>query len=104
MACCALAAFIISQIILRLDWLREQLGLAPPVEPPNRVVAWRLGQPAPIPSTPSRPALRRLGLTALGGSLMFAVLAALSFLPGSPIDGGLICRTALSPALQGITP
>lgn len=55
MACCAFAAFIISQIILSLDALRARLGFAAPAaDGPNPNAVWRLGM-APAPLPPPRP-------------------------------------------------
>ena len=72
MACCALAAFIVSQLLLALDFVRERLlGLAPPVALANANAAWRLGDAAPLPL--ERRAQRRVGLALAGGALGFAV-------------------------------
>jgi hypothetical protein len=83
MACCALAAFLISQIIFALDWARERLGLrqaAAPLE--NPVVAWRLGDggaAAEIAGPGGRGRSRaRLALAAAAGIASFVVLAALT--------------------------
>jgi hypothetical protein len=35
MACCALAAFVVSQLLLGVAWLRERLGLAAAVAVPS---------------------------------------------------------------------
>lgn len=74
MACCALAAFIVSQLLVVLDWLRERvLGLAPAVVPLNENAAWRLGDAAPLAAPRalfSSP--RRLALALGGGALAFA--------------------------------
>jgi hypothetical protein len=54
MACCALAAFILSQIILGIDTLRLRLGLsAPGPEDANPNATWRLGD-APRTALPRR--------------------------------------------------
>lgn len=46
MACCALAAFVLSQIILAIDWARERAGRGADdvaLAAANPAVAWRLG-------------------------------------------------------------
>lgn len=55
MACCAFAAFIISQIILAFDAVRARLGLKIP-EPgsPNFNAVWRLDMPAAANAAPPR--------------------------------------------------
>jgi hypothetical protein len=74
MACCALAAFIVSQLLVALDWLRERvLGLTPVLTPANANAAWRLGEPPPLP--PPRALFaspRRVALAFGGGALAFA--------------------------------
>jgi hypothetical protein len=102
MACCALAAFLIGQIIFGLDWARERLGLGAPQAPmPSAAVGWRLGRsPAPLPAAHRRSDWlfsRRLGMAALGGAVAFVLLAGVTLaIPpaASPIDLGPIC-TAL---------
>lgn len=78
MACCAFAAFLISQIIFGLDWARERMGMADPERAAsNAAVAWRLGavgMASAVPSTP-RSQGARLRLAAMGGGVAFAVLA-----------------------------
>ena len=76
MACCALAAFLVSQLLVAFDFLRERiLGQAPALAPVNANAAWRLGDGAPTP--PVRLASpRRLGLALAGGALTFAVVSA----------------------------
>jgi hypothetical protein len=78
-ACCAFAAFLISQIIFGLDWARERMGLADPERATaNAVVAWRLGgAPAVAASTRGRQGAR-LRLAAMGGGAAFIVLAGLT--------------------------
>jgi hypothetical protein len=80
-ACCAFAAFLISQIIFGLDWARERMGLADPERAAaNAVVAWRLDgavMAAEAPSTRRRQGLR-LRLAAMGGGVAVAVLAGLT--------------------------
>lgn len=82
MACCALAAFLISQIIFALDWARERLGLGRgDASWENPVVAWRLGAAGAVAMV-GRPARRgtraRLILAGTGGVAAFFVLAALT--------------------------
>ena len=76
MACCALAAFLVSQLLVALDFLREHvLGRAPALVPLNANAAWRLGDGAACP--PIRlVSPRRLGLALAGGTLTFAVATA----------------------------
>jgi hypothetical protein len=79
-ACCAFAAFLISQIIFGLDWARERMGLANLERAAgNAVVAWRLdsGFAPAAPSTRASP-VARLRLAAMGGGVAFAVLAGLT--------------------------
>jgi hypothetical protein len=81
MACCALAAFVVSQLLVALDWLRERtLGLAPAVAVPNVNAAWRLGDAAPVRAVRrdlrAYASPRRVGLGFVGGALAFAVTAA----------------------------
>jgi hypothetical protein len=75
MACCALAAFLVSQLLLALDFLREHLGLAPAGVPESANAAWRLGDAAPAPRV-RLASPRRLGLALAGGALGFAVASA----------------------------
>jgi hypothetical protein len=73
MACCALAAFVVGQLLFHLDWLRERLGLAPVAVGASESAAWRLGDAAPLaPRAASFPA-RRVGLSLVGGVAAFAV-------------------------------
>jgi hypothetical protein len=78
MACCALAAFIVSQLLVVLDWLRERvLGLTPALAQVNENAAWRHGDAAVLP--PARllfAAPRRLALSLAGGALAFALALA----------------------------
>ncbi|HEX7760039.1 MAG TPA: hypothetical protein VF459_11075 [Caulobacteraceae bacterium] len=98
MACCALAAFLIGQIIFGLDWARERLGLgAPPAPTPSAVVGWRLGASAAPHRPLDRRFSRRVGLAAFGAGAAFVVLAGatLALRPAMPtLDLGPIC-TAL---------
>jgi hypothetical protein len=85
MACCALAAFLVSQLLVALDFLRERvLGRAPALVPVNANAAWRLGDGASTP--PARFASpRRLGLAIASGALAFAVA-------GAALDGSAAQR------------
>lgn len=76
MACCALAAFLVSQLLVALDWLRERAGLAPARAAHSASAAWRLGDaPLAMRARSVAPALapRRLALAVGGGALAFAV-------------------------------
>jgi hypothetical protein len=83
-ACCAFAAFLISQIIFGLDWARERMGLIDPETAANNaVVAWRLDGAGAAVATRRGRTLRemvggRLGLAAMGGGGAFVLLAALT--------------------------
>jgi len=79
-ACCAFAAFLISQIIFGLDWARERMGLSDPERASdNAVVGWRLdGAFAAVAVPARRPQVARLRLAAMGGGVAFAVLAGLT--------------------------
>jgi hypothetical protein len=85
MACCALAAFVISQIVFALDALRERLGLAPACEALAATsAAWRLGDPPPAARVRPGPPRRRLAF-ALGVGLAVSSSAyALSLRSESP--------------------
>lgn len=81
MACCALAAFLISQIIFGLDWARERMGLQSPEDTrDNLTVGWRLDGTGIVAAAPVRPnpMRSRLKLAAVGGGIAFAVLAGLT--------------------------
>jgi hypothetical protein len=57
MPCCALAAFIVGQVIIGLDGIKRFFGIAPSAILDNPATEWRLGSvPAP------RKSPRRLGL------------------------------------------
>ena len=77
MACCALAAFLISQIILFVDQLRALLGFSAPMAGQNANVTWRLGAEAASSPTPPPPlgVTRSLRLAVSGGLSAFVVLA-----------------------------
>jgi hypothetical protein len=74
MACCALAAFIVSQLLVALDWLRERvLGLTPALTPANANAAWRRGDAAPLaPGRALFASPRRAALALGGGALALA--------------------------------
>jgi len=67
MACCAAAAFFISQIALAFESVRRRLfGARPDVEQRNDAVAWTLGAlPASVAAQPRVPRARRLIVAAL---------------------------------------
>jgi hypothetical protein len=76
MACCALAAFLVSQLLLALDFLRERmLGMAAAPIPESPNAAWRLGDAAPDRRV-RLASPRRLGLALAGGVLTLAVASA----------------------------
>jgi hypothetical protein len=80
-ACCALAAFLISQIIFGLDWARERMGLRDAVDTrDNLTVCWRLDGTGLVAAAPVRPnpIRSRLKLAAVGGGIAFVVLAGLT--------------------------
>jgi hypothetical protein len=79
-ACCALAAFLISQIIFGLDWARERMGMQSPDDTRDNItVGWRLDGTGLMAPAPVRPNLRgRLKLAAVGGGIAFVVLAGLT--------------------------
>lgn len=80
MACCAFAAFIISQIILALDRLRGRLGFSVPAEgAPNPNAVWRLGAPAPaVVAPPPRP-FWRASLLVTAGAVAIGALVGIVF-------------------------
>ena len=75
MACCALAAFIVSQLLVVLDWLRERVfGLSPALAQVNANAAWRYGDPANLAAPRTLfAAPRRIALALAGGALAFAL-------------------------------
>lgn len=77
MACCALAAFLISQIILFIDQFRALLGFSAPVAGQNANVTWRLGaETASGPTLPPQMSVTRsLRLAVSGGLSAFVLLA-----------------------------
>ena len=56
MPCCALAAFILGQILIGLDGIKRFLGIAVAATPDNPATEWRLGS-----ITPQRKSSSRLG-------------------------------------------
>lgn len=106
MACCALAAFLVGQIIYGLDWLSERLGLGGPRLASNATVTWRLGMATPVDgggASRGWAAPRRIGLAVLAGVGAFAGLAALlpeaSSHPALPLAG--ICTAeGLNPGVR----
>ena len=56
MPCCALAAFIVGQVLIGLDGIKRFFGIAASAAPDNPATQWRLGAVA----TPPRSS-RRLG-------------------------------------------
>ena len=74
MACCALAAFIVSQLLVALDWLREFMGLTPAAVAHSPTAAWRLGDALPVAANaaPAFASPRRIALAFGGGALAFA--------------------------------
>jgi hypothetical protein len=78
MACCALAAFIVSQLLVALDWLRERVfGLTPALAQVNSNAAWRLGDAAALrPARMPFAAPRRMALALAGGALALAFASA----------------------------
>lgn len=73
MACCALAAFIVSQLLVALDWLRERvLGFEPALAVHNANAAWRFGDAAPsaMPRAPFA-SPRRIALAFSGAAVAF---------------------------------
>jgi hypothetical protein len=71
MACCALAAFVVSQLLLGADWLRERLGFAAALAVPSASAAWRLGD-APLPRARALTP-RRVALSFAAGACAFAL-------------------------------
>ncbi len=78
MACCALAAFIVSQLLVALDWLRERvLGFEPALAVNNANAAWRFGEAAPLAAArASFVSPRRIALALSGGALAFGFAVA----------------------------
>jgi len=73
MACCALAAFVVSQLFFAIDWLRERIGLTPVAAVASESAAWRLGDavPAAARSAAFRP--RRVLISVASGIAAFAI-------------------------------
>jgi hypothetical protein len=96
MACCAFAAFVVSQIVFAFLGLRERFLGAPDPERasavPNLAAAWRLGDPE-LAVAPARNPIRlrvaiALGAGALAFGLTFAAIQtshvdAMSVVPAS---------------------
>ena len=78
MACCALAAFLVSQLLVALDWLRERVfGLEPALAVHNANAAWRFGEAAPLAAPRALfVSPRRIALAVSGGALAFAFTVA----------------------------
>ncbi|MCC6921373.1 MAG: hypothetical protein IT548_19440 [Alphaproteobacteria bacterium] len=78
MACCAFAAFIISQIILGLDALRARLGLrVPEAGAPNPNAMWRLDGPPAAVVAPSP--LWRMAVPVTIGSVLVGLVVGIVF-------------------------
>jgi hypothetical protein len=96
MACCAFAAFLVSQIVFALMGLRERfLGTPDPARASaarNLAAAWRLGDPEPALAPARSPIPLRvavaLGAGALAFGLTFAVVNA------SPADAMTVVPAA----------
>ena len=77
MACCAFAAFLVSQIVFALMELRERfLGAPDPARASaarNLAAAWRLGDPEPAVAPARRPIPLRLAVALGAGALAFGV-------------------------------
>jgi hypothetical protein len=74
MACCALAAFLVSQLFALADWVREHvLGVGPATVTASAAAAWRLGD---APASVREAALwtpRRFAMAAAVGTLAFGL-------------------------------
>jgi hypothetical protein len=106
MACCALAAFVVSQLLVALDWARERFGLAAAAATASASAAWRLGD-AVAPAPRARAALggtRRLTLALGGGALAFAVSFGVLEARGEPRPHALqipyLCTSGATLALE----
>ena len=105
MACCALAAFLISQIIFAFDWAGEWLGISKPTNlAENPVVAWRLNAAPALHRrarvSPSRRMASRTVLATAGGMATFAVLAALTLSAGADQRDGVMTWICTGHGLQ----
>jgi hypothetical protein len=104
MACCALAAFLVSQLLVALDFLRERvLGLAPARVSESASAAWRLGDaPAPLPGGLFSP--RRVALGAGAAGVAFAIawtaLDAGAARRPHPLEIPYLCASSASVALD----
>lgn len=104
-ACCALAAFLFSQIIFVFDWAGEWLGTSKPTDlAANPVVAWRLDAAPALGrharASPSRRMASRTVLAAAGGMATFAVLAGLTLSAGAGQRDGIVTWICTGHGLQ----
>jgi hypothetical protein len=100
--CCAFAAFLISQIIFALDWLREWAGMTQPdAVRANPASLWRLG--APIELSPPRRLGERFNLALAGGLFAFGVLASATlYMSADPHRWGALAVICTSHGLERI--
>ena len=99
MACCAFAAFVVSQIVFAFLGLRERLfGASDPERAsaaPNLAAAWRLGDPAPAVVQARSPISLRVavafGAGALAFGLTFAVMNAAHADAMSVVPASFMC-------------
>ncbi|MGH7293209.1 MAG: hypothetical protein ACREJT_18465 [Myxococcota bacterium] len=82
MACCAFAAFVVSQIVFAFLGLRERFLGAPDPERasaiPNLAAAWRAGDPEAIPARARSRVPLRIATAVGAGALAFALTFAVS--------------------------
>jgi hypothetical protein len=104
MACCALAAFLFSQIVFALDWARERLGLAEAAPRANLPVGWRLDGTGLAAVRPPAPDFaRRLRLAAAAGGAAFVGLAAITLAAEAAFPGSALARICSSHGLAAIS-
>ena len=65
MPCCALAAFILGQVLISLDGIKRFFGIAASVAPDNPATQWRLGRVTNPRKSPLRLGFRWAAVVAI---------------------------------------
>jgi len=65
MPCCALAAFILGQVVIAIDGIKRSFGIAVSAVPDNPATEWRLGSIAAPPKSSLRLGLRWVAVVAI---------------------------------------
>ena len=90
MACCAFAAFVVSQIVFAFMGLRERFLGAPDAERAgavaNPAASWRLGDPEPTVAPARSPIPLRVAVAFGAGALAFGLTFAVMNASASHVD------------------